>query len=333
MTFPMPLVGELAEPFRHPGALQGRIVSIGGEAQGLLARFARARAVAVFKSSLYLRCGEHWACLGSPGIGRGPLNITCEMLEGVDWREMVSPDDIPVPCEAGFSLGVLNLSTAGAAIWRPRLAPLYEPRRLQRGLAALADDLPADLPSEGLAWFLCGQASAHNGVARAAQQPIEVIVDWLGKDSRGQGLPMAAREAVRSLLGLGPGLTPSGDDFLAGLVVALRAAGCAAEARSLGREIAALAPRCTNEISAAHLSAALRAGLSEDLHNLIRAVLSGDAAAIGACLLRLAGTTHCSSWDALAGAVTAFRCVLAMPDQTQARRLDRDESEADAKVW
>jgi len=224
------------------------------------------------------------------------------------------------------------LSTAGAAVWRPRLMPPHEPRRLERGLAALMDGLPADLPSEGLAWFLCGQASAHNGVARAAQQPIEVLVDWLHEDSRGQGLPMAAREAVRSLLGLGPGLTPSGDDFLAGLVVALRAAGRSAEAHSLGREIAALAPCHTNEISAAHLVAALRAGLSEDLHNLLRAVLSGDTAAIGACLLRLAGTTHCSSWDALAGAVTAFRCVLAVPAQTQARHLDRDQSEAGVKL-
>ena len=315
MTLPMPLSGQSPVAVRYPGCHQGRILSIGGEAQGLLDWIARARVVATFKSALYLRSGEHWACLGSPGIGRGPLNITCETAAPVDWREVASPDDTPMPGNAGFSLGTMTLSTVSAAVWRPCGTPLHEREQLARGLEALVGGLPPNLPAEGLAWFLCRQPNMYSVIAKAAQPAVEVLVDWLREGGRSEPFPTAARGAVRSLLGLGPGLTPSGDDFLAGMVAGLRAVGQSAEARSLGREIAAQAPFQTNEISQALLLAALRAGLSEDLHNTIHAVALGEAAAVRDCLLRLAATTHCSSWDALAGAATAYRSILAKSAQ------------------
>jgi hypothetical protein len=315
MTQPTPQFDQRPLGTRHTGCRQGRILSIGGEAQGLLDRIAWARVVTIFKSALYLRSGDYWACLGSPGIGRGPLNVTCDTAAPIDWREVVSPDDTPVPRKSGFSLGTLTLSTDSAEVWQPCGPLLSEREELARGLEALIEGLPPSLPAEGLAWFLCHRSDMYSVVAKAAQSPVEVLAGWLREGGQGDSFPTAASGAVRSLLGLGPGLTPSGDDFLAGMVVGLRAIGQSAEARSLGREIAAMAPSQTNEISEAHLFAALRAGLSEDLHNTIHAMAQGEAAAVKDCLLRFAGTAHCSSWDALAGAATAFRSSLAKPAQ------------------
>jgi len=295
------------------GSVWGRILSIGSEAQGVLSALEKAHVVAVFENSLYLRSGAAWACLGHRTIGRGPLNITCEIVDAADWRDVAAVGEVPFADGAGFSLGLLELTTAGAAVWQPRLAPARDAGRLERGLEVLTASLPADLPGEGLAPFLCASLSADTAVSRAARQSIAALAGWLRTEGGRQGASVAPREAVRRLLGLGPGLTPSGDDFLAGLVVGLRATGRLEAAQALGRELAILAPLCTSHISAAHLMAALRAGLREDLQTLIHAVLQGDGPAIKTGLRHLDRTPHCSSWDALAGVTTAFRGVLGKP--------------------
>lgn len=318
MTLQMP-VGD-ARSVRQPSRdAQGRIVSLGIEAQGVLSALEGARVMAVFKNSLYLRSGDAWACLGHPIIGRGPLNITCETVGFTDWGDITAVGDTPFVSSAGFLLGPLALTTAGAVIWQTRLMQVRDAWRLERSLEVITDSLPADLPGEGLAFFLCGSANDDAAVPRAARQPIETLGRWLRKQRYSQGDSAVPREAVRMLLGLGPGLTPSGDDFLAGLVVGLRAAGRLEVAHALGREIVALAPLCTSEISAAHLMAALRAGLAENLQTLIHAVLQGDSSATKYGLRRFDRESHYSCWDALAGVTTAFRCILGMPVATCSR--------------
>jgi Protein of unknown function (DUF2877) len=96
--------------------------------------------------------------------------------------------------------------------------------------------------------------------------------------------------AVRGLLGSGPGLTPSGDDLLAGFLL-----GCLAFGRdvsSLRSAIAALAPRQTTALSAALLAHALRGQCIPEVAALTR-VLTGTGA-IGPALDALLRVGHTS---------------------------------------
>ena len=110
-------------------------------------------------------------------------------------------------------------------------------------------------------------------------------------------------DPVSQLVGLGPGLTPSGDDFLIGALAALDALGQTNMHTALGRAVVAAAGR-TSPLSASLLRAAAAGHVGENLHMMLAALVTGDAdAAIDAA----ARIGHTSGWDALAGAVVTAR--------------------------
>jgi len=81
-----------------------------------------------------------------------------------------------------------------------------------------------------------------------------------------------ARTSIRLLIGLGPGLTPSGDDFLVGYVAGLWCTAGTNPSRmrflmALGSELSE-ASRNTNEISRAYLRSAVKGHVSEALAKL-----------------------------------------------------------------
>ena len=105
------------------------------------------------------------------------------------------------------------------------------------------------------------------------------------------------------LIGLGPGLTPSGDDFLMGALAALDALGQTNMHTALGRAVVAAAGR-TSPLSASLLHAAAAGHVGEYLHKTMAALVRGDPNAG----IETAGRIgHTSGWDALAGAVVTAR--------------------------
>jgi hypothetical protein len=109
------------------------------------------------------------------------------------------------------------------------------------------------------------------------------------------------------LLGLGPGLTPSGDDLLCGMLVALHAVGETDRAHALYAEIARAAPCSTSPISAAFLRAAAEGLGCEALHAAIAAILEGQSEALAGRIEALGRVGHTSGWDALAGALLVLQ--------------------------
>jgi hypothetical protein len=107
------------------------------------------------------------------------------------------------------------------------------------------------------------------------------------------------------LLGLGPGLTPSGDDLLCGALVALHAVGQVDAARDLHAAIAEAAPVATTPLSAAFLKAAAEGQGSGPLHEAIIALMENQN--VARHLEAVACIGHTSGWDALAGAVLVLR--------------------------
>ncbi|MGH3400133.1 MAG: DUF2877 domain-containing protein, partial [Streptosporangiaceae bacterium] len=126
-----------------------------------------------------------------------------------------------------------------------------------------------------------------------------------------------AVEAARRLIGLGPGLTPSGDDMLAGLLLALRLLGGAtagARAVWLADQLAATVTRHARErttpVSAALLHCAARGQGSAEVGRVLRALGGLEPAA--AAVARLLAIGHTSGADLAWGLSAGGQAVLAL---------------------
>jgi hypothetical protein len=118
--------------------------------------------------------------------------------------------------------------------------------------------------------------------------------------------PDDATDVALALLGLGAGLTPSGDDYVGGVLFVRTLAGIGDRPgwHRLADAVVAAAPARTHPISAALLADLAGGHGWAPLHDLVAALATDDtpAAAIAArTLIRLG---HTSGWDLLAG-VTA----------------------------
>jgi hypothetical protein len=231
---------------------------------------------AAFRRSCYLEFpGARYLCLGDRSLGRGPLNALIEPF-------------------APPALGVrLFVSTERARTWRPR-ALCAEPSA--GALDALREAARARLPEEGLGGLIAGSSTPLIEHARASLGALE---RWLAGTE-------AAPEA-EGLIGLGPGLTPSGDDYLGGMLVGLRAFGRARLAERLWHWLAPRLNGRTSAISAAHLAAAAEGEAHEALHDCLETLLGAERADWSGPLARLAALGHCSGWDGLAGVLAALR--------------------------
>ena len=246
-----------------------RIAVLGGAARRALAG-GEARVFAAFERSCYVETAAGIACIGSPSIGRGPLNAILD-----------DGEDVPA-----FG-GQLRLRIDEASTWAPPRAMRLDPepltaywaeRRPEEGLAALIDS-PAQVEPHG-------------------RQAAEAFVDWLQG-----GASSPAPAAASALIGLGPGLTPAGDDFAGGALIALQALGKRDIASRVAEWALALAERRTNRISRAHLACAAQGEGHEALHALLAA---RDPGSVERALEALDCVGHSSGWDAAAGALAAL---------------------------
>ena len=120
-----------------------------------------------------------------------------------------------------------------------------------------------------------------------------------------------ALEHVGRLIGLGHGLTPSGDDFLVGLLAVLNLAGGPCHAwRSLGERIVEIADRQTHLISATALRQAARGRVRQRLIDLCDALQRAGRASVGLTLGLVLEIGSSSGSDLAAGVLAGFELQL-----------------------
>jgi hypothetical protein len=283
-----------------------RLETWGAHAERFAGRHPTARIAAVFARSLHLESGGDVLCLGDPGIGCGPLNAIVGSAGWARLRAAIPPAGATVPIDRrSIRIGSVAIGTCGVTVWRPAPWPrVVDPERLAEGLRQLAHLCSTRAPRDGLARIaLLPAAGPDPALARLARTRIGGLRAWLGACPS----PRTPEPPPVDLLGLGPGLTPSGDDALCGALVALRAVGWTGAADRLSRAVARAAPAATSPLSGAFLRAAAEGLGAEPLHALLCAALAGRSGALSGSLEALDRIGHTSGWDALAGAVLVLQ--------------------------
>jgi hypothetical protein len=238
---------------------QGGRIVLAGRAG---AQIVEGRVVAAFARSFYVAASEsEVACAGGPDIGAGPLNI------------------VYAACPTIPALGAWwRFDARTARIWQPDPWPAYDAPASRRAVAQIPR-------AKGLL-----APAARDPFAQAAHAPLAALAQW-----REGPVP----DILENLLGLGPGLTPSGDDALGGAALALRASGRHTQADALRAFVRMRAPTATSAISAAHLRAACDGQGAAALHKILADLVQGRLPD----LAPLDRTGHSSGWDAAAGIV------------------------------
>jgi hypothetical protein len=218
---------------------------------------------------------------------RGNLLFTLVTVEEADM-----PQGIRLNTPQGFSFeglrtgeritcreGILHCERAHLTI------DLRPAKRWKCDLPALAGDINNPLPSA--AWQAVVQmlddrrardaTGLPSGKVAAVRRMGESVLELVAATRR---YDLAAADSVAALIGLGPGLTPSGDDFLVGYLAGLRCAArgreeCIAFLSGLGKAVIRLSRR-TNDISRTYLVHAVRGQVSSRLVTLAEAICRGE---------------------------------------------------------
>ena len=215
-------------------------------------------------------------CLGSAQAVRVPCAVILE--------SKALPPVLPAGTIGSVGGSTIQIGSAAFRVgrwWRP-------PR--PRGLGAVP---PARLAG-AVRWLTGRVADPLDAPGRAA------VADLVGSIAEGA----APEPAVDRLLGRGPGLTPTGDDVLAGALVTLSALG-SPYAAGLAAAVLRSAPDATTSVSGALLRHAARGECIPQLADLLEAIGPwADDPATGA-LPRAAGALlavgHCSGAGLLHG--------------------------------
>jgi hypothetical protein len=174
-------------------------------------------------------------------------------------------------------------------------------------------------------WSSANACNAHGSMDRAssiaATAPALLETRWTAlRDAIDRHDCDAMRTRARALIGLGPGLTPSGDDFLVGLFAVLHidASPCA-HLRDVCAEIIEAVDERTNAISAAALKAAAQGRVRESIDALLTELMTGDDHRVLASLRRVLAIGSTSGADIVAGILAGFDANLHATESRSAR--------------
>ncbi len=265
---------------------------------GPLARVDALRGVvhAVFPTSVYVEPSDGpFLVIHDQAHGHTPTSLIVHGARPAEWGAV--PGDAVVGLRGYLRIGAMVLDVRRVRAWRPR--PVARHVRT--------------VTVEPLATLVC--ATTSDAFERISPDCLRLAAALAAGDAD------AVAACARVLVGNGPGLTPSGDDALVGLLAVLHRSGSDAIAVSartlLGACIRPLLGRTTT-ISAHYLRLAFDGHFGEHLTNLLDARGSGvDVLADLVARVRDTGAT--SGADALVGVVSGLRLLGELSSMQQAK--------------
>ena len=248
----------------------------GAVAARILSRSSHARITHVFDKSFYAEVGDQLICVLAEDFLNGPINICV--------------NEIPRILDVGTCI---EISSTKAEIWEPiKFGPINADR--------LFENLPETYRKDLIEAKSLLPKSLSSPLFKTIAKPALIDLCLFLRDKKTAPVP-----AIKSLLGLGPGLTPSGDDFLIGMMLVLHTVGEKDLFLKLAKIVKNFASFQTSSISNAHLSAMTDSAQANCLlHELLFALQ--EKKSIKQALIRAENFGHSSGKDAIAGIITAL---------------------------
>ncbi len=209
----------------------------------------------------------------------------------------VEPGVAVVAHDDGLHIGNTRIGLGTASRWSPRQLPRRRGGHLPGGgVAGCLMERPYGLAALLFAPSLTG---SDDPMQRALGEHVAPLIGAVW-DACGQRDLAGVLAAGQGLIGLGAGLTPSGDDFLGAALFALHHTGCW-DADAVGSFFRQARSR-TNAISFTIMADMAHGHGPEPLHDLLVAILCHEPReAVTTAASSLIRIGHSSGWDMLAG--------------------------------
>jgi len=214
----------------------------------------------------------------------------------------------------------MRLVTANATAWDGRLRPLAN-LTTAANLRDTADQLARWLTQHTRAQGIAPVLAALNGVP--VRSPLHRrFCNALTPMLAGSNVSAdSVEDMAAQVIGLGEGLTPSGDDLLVGFLAVLHLTGHLPTRLHHPAWLDSLVAN-TTDLSAAFLRAALKGHFSEPMARLMQALYSSKSCDWQARAADLAGVGHSSGVDAMVGITVANRLLAAVGTTCQIKSLN-----------
>jgi hypothetical protein len=259
------LMPEQHKPLAGPGSIS--VLSISNPAWRLLQSLPEEiRPLGVFKRSIDFLAGEEIIAMVMPELLNGPFHMVVDSIP---------PDTLAPVCPVWWDGRGLNIDR-----WLIRMpTPLvfWNPRPCWEDLTLKDESLKVLFAAARMEAENRKMGSPFTRLLMGVELP---VLGGLGRATAALE-PEAMRIAALPLAGLGPGLTPSGDDFLAGVMLGLHAQPLVEDFKaSLCGSLFKAAEGRTTRLSLAFLQAARDGMADERWHRLLAALNSGEKQAI-----------------------------------------------------
>ncbi len=261
-----------------------------------------ARVQSVYRSVVNITTADGLLTVASPEAGGLPNGILADL--GPDWRTIgLQPGMVVHASDANIGVpdAGLEIQLDAAPRWSPRFQLSDEVAVVatacwRRRTAATWTIAQARASAGGFGTLLRVDAT-HGDRLGTLDVARRIVADLIAALETGDR--RAAAEVATGLIGLGPGLTPSGDDALVGIEAALHALDWPS-AGFLALAMDDVEDR-TTALAATLLRHAAAGEFAERLHTLLAALLGSDDESIAKAIDRAAAWGATSGTDCLLG--------------------------------
>ena len=264
-----------------------------------------ARILCVFERSCTLtRADGKLFSLVTAEIGPGPFAIVIAPRHEPSNSNIQSFSSIRVDTPITIRNGIISLDWlvvdgSGVEIWNPQPDwPAVTLRIIRKKSLELRNLIKLHGPSGSMADLITGAE---------LDQSQRLVRDVWPDLAKGLGKLDLSRyqDQISQITGLGGGLTPAGDDFLLGMMLAIWCCLPLPEAKRLSFDIVSATVGRTTSLSAAWLEAAGKGEATHYWHELIEALARGAPISLQRAGRRIIGIGHTSGADALTGFLMA----------------------------
>jgi len=217
----------------------------------------------------------------TPQIGKGPFNLVLE--KDILFSGYLRRESQILIFQTQLQLGDLTIQTVNANLWTP--TPDWATLHAKRA-------------------EICNQILSLPVTFLQPSLPVQLLSTF----STAMIVPdlVTTLATAKQLAGLGQGLTPAGDDFILGAILAAWILHSRKVAKHLAEEITNVAAPLTTSLSAAWLRSAGRGEAGIRWHEFFESLISGDPASIQKAMDKILADGETSGVDALAGFISVF---------------------------